>query len=93
MFPFSLVHKKEFVCPWESFDGYAEHRSRPIDGNARGGLDVQSMNSGNGGVVSVTISDPLMPLSLDPGQTPKTVPTVKFVSTMELPSRGSNATE
>lgn len=39
------------------------------------------------------MSRPVMSLSLSPGQTPKTVPTVKSVSTIELPSRGSKATE
>lgn len=38
-------------------------------------------------------SRPEMPVSLSPGHTPKMVPTVKLVSTMEEPSRGSNATE
>ena len=40
-----------------------------------------------------TWSRPVMPVSLSPGQTPKMVPTVKLVSTMEEPSRGSKATE
>jgi len=47
-------------------------------------------------VISVrfhTWSRPVTPVSLSPGQTPKMVPTVKFVSTIEEPSRGSKATE
>lgn len=38
-------------------------------------------------------SRPLMPTSRFPGHTPKMVPTAKFVSMMDDPSRGSNATE
>ncbi len=39
-----------------------------------------------------TWSRPVTPMSLSPGHTPKMVPTVKLVSTMDEPSRGSNAT-
>lgn len=39
-----------------------------------------------------TWSRPVTPTSLSPGQTPKIVPTVKLVSTMEEPSKGSKAT-
>ena len=42
---------------------------------------------------ALTWSRPVIPVSLSPGQTPKMVPTVKLVSTMEEPSRGSKATE
>ena len=37
-------------------------------------------------------SRPVTPTSLSPGHTPKMVPTVKLVSTMEEPSKGSKAT-
>lgn len=40
----------------------------------------------------VTWSRPVTPMNLSPGHTPKMVPTVKLVSTMEEPSRGSKAT-
>uniref|UniRef100_A0A0A9CTW4 Uncharacterized protein n=1 Tax=Arundo donax TaxID=35708 RepID=A0A0A9CTW4_ARUDO len=43
-------------------------------------------------IAAATWSPPVTPVSLSPGQTPKMVPTVKFVSTMLEPSRGSNAT-
>lgn len=39
-----------------------------------------------------TWSRPVTPMSLSPGHTPKMVPTVKLVSTMDEPSSGSNAT-
>ena len=47
VFPLSFIHKKEFVCSWESFDGDAEHRPRSIDGDTGCCLDVQSLNRSN----------------------------------------------
>lgn len=43
-------------------------------------------------MAAATWSLPVTPVSLSPGQTPNIVPTVKFVSTILEPSKGSNAT-
>lgn len=47
---------------------------------------------GSRGRGGCTWSRPVTPIKLSPGHTPKMVPTVKLVSTMEDPSRGSKAT-